>query len=466
MLTWALFALAGDPLWSIVPLCLAAVVLTAMERPRVFGGSSVLDASLVASLVAIALQLVPLPTAWRLFLSPVNVALIALEGIAKPSPSLPPDAVPLTLNPAGTVVSLCLAVTLVLTFWCARSIFHRGQLRTTVRWIAWTGLLLAAMTMVLRALSPVLVYGIFPPVSKTQTFGPFVSRNDFASWNVMALPLVLGYAVTRMQAHVKTDGTPIDVEEAVDDLFLWLAASIGLMAAVLVLAASRSGLIGVSAALVLFVVLTRRQASGRNRWVLVGALVGLVIFALSYGNFDRLAARLGETMDKGLGERPDIWAMTIALAKDFPWVGVGAGAYEHAMLLYQPAPHLFYYNEAHNEYLQLAAEGGVLVCVPLLVALVAAVSTLVRRLAQEDGAVVWTRAGAVAAMAGIAVQSIWETGLRMPANGVLFAVAAAVAMYPPHGRRHHRRHREPWQWSAAPEPGRQAADDAIDIPDW
>ena len=35
----------------------------------------------------------------------------------------------------------------------------------------------------------------------------------------------------------------------------------------------------------------------------------------------------------------------------------------------------------------------------------------------------------LAGVIGVAVQSVWETGLRMPANALLFAVVAAIALY-------------------------------------
>jgi hypothetical protein len=39
------------------------------------------------------------------------------------------------------------------------------------------------------------------------------------------------------------------------------------------------------------------------------------------------------------------------------------------------------------------------------------------------------RAGAVGGLIAVAVQSLWETGLRVPANALLFAVLAAIAMH-------------------------------------
>jgi hypothetical protein len=39
------------------------------------------------------------------------------------------------------------------------------------------------------------------------------------------------------------------------------------------------------------------------------------------------------------------------------------------------------------------------------------------------------RRGAAASLVAVAVQSIWETGLALPANGMLAAVAAAILLH-------------------------------------
>jgi len=133
--------------------------------------------------------------------------------------------------------------------------------------------------------------------------------------------------------------------------------------------------------------------------------------------------------------RLDIWRATIPMIKDFWVTGVGAGAYQRAMIVYQPAPHETYFNHAHNEYLQLAAEGGLWLMIPGAFAAVAAVACISRRMSGDRTAIYWIRAGAVSAMIGAAVQSTWETGLRRPANTLLFAVVAAVAMHVSAGHR-------------------------------
>jgi O-antigen ligase len=152
--------------------------------------------------------------------------------------------------------------------------------------------------------------------------------------------------------------------------------------------------------------------------------------AVTYANAGALADRVGETIAGGIGGRRVIWSDTWRMVQDFWLTGIGAGAYQRGMLVYQQ--HLrgqFYFNHAHNEYLQLAAEGGVLLGIPVAVALLTGIRQTVGRLRRDDTPIFWIRAGAASGMLAVGVQSLWETGLRMPANAALFALLAAVALH-------------------------------------
>jgi O-antigen ligase len=119
------------------------------------------------------------------------------------------------------------------------------------------------------------------------------------------------------------------------------------------------------------------------------------------------------------------------MAKAFWLTGIGAGAFERAMVVYQPSPHETFFNHAHNDYLQMLSEGGVLLAIPAIAAAVAGVGGIHDRLRNDRTSMYWVRAGAVSGLAAVAVQSIWETGLRVPANTLLFAVLAAIALHRP-----------------------------------
>ncbi len=99
------------------------------------------------------------------------------------------------------------------------------------------------------------------------------------------------------------------------------------------------------------------------------------------------------------------------------------------MRLYQTSDRTYFWNEAHSHYLQVAAEGGLLLAIPSGVGLVALAALAIRAVRRRSDPRHWLRHGASASLVAVAAQSIWETGLSLPANGMLAAVAAAVIVH-------------------------------------
>ena len=117
------------------------------------------------------------------------------------------------------------------------------------------------------------------------------------------------------------------------------------------------------------------------------------------------------------------------MARDFQLTGIGVGAFERGMTVYQQSTRLIFFNHAHDEYLQLLVEGGLLLAVPAGLAILAALWGVRQRIHADRTPVFWIRVGAASGMAAVAAQSVWDTGLRMPASAVLFAVVAAAALH-------------------------------------
>jgi O-antigen ligase len=117
--------------------------------------------------------------------------------------------------------------------------------------------------------------------------------------------------------------------------------------------------------------------------------------------------------------------------------GTGVGGYGTAMLVYQTAERHSIYEQAHNEYLQLLAEGGLLVGLPALALAIVLVRNIRHRLrGSDDPQTAWIRAGALAGLAGIATQSLLDFSLQMPGNALMGVVLLAIAVHRPSLRTH------------------------------
>jgi O-antigen ligase len=130
-----------------------------------------------------------------------------------------------------------------------------------------------------------------------------------------------------------------------------------------------------------------------------------------------------------VADRSRIWRDTIPIVRDFWLTGTGVGTFQTAMLYYQHTDRVRQFNQAHNHYLQATAEGGVLLLGLVGLGIVALTAAIRERLATDASAAYWIRAGAMCGLLAVSLQSIWETGLVMPANAGLAAVLAAIATH-------------------------------------
>jgi O-antigen ligase len=412
-----------------VPLCAGVVALLALERPTLGRGSGrLLDWSLVACLAVVAAQLVPLSATIRDWVSPHASQIDRVLSLEGTSGSMPLR--PLSIDGEATAWALALGAAYIGLFFCARSIFSRAGVRRVSRGVTWLGLGLTVLVGVQRATSPSMLYWVFRPLHPgASPYGPFVSRNALATWLAMAIPIAIGYAVARDRSDRRSQLGIAARLEAMDSTQTVLVAAACLMIGAVLGSTSRAGILGMGSGLLALLALSStRIRSGRAAVWAIGALAAI---ALMFGNFGALAMRLQGSAEAGAWGRPAIWRDTWRMTQDFWLAGVGAGAYQKGMLLYQQGSRVFFFNQAHDEYLQLAAEGGLLLAIPAAIALVAGTAFILSRLRSDRTPIFWIRAGAIAGIVAVSVQNVWDTGLRTPANGVLFAVIAAIAVHKP-----------------------------------
>jgi putative inorganic carbon (HCO3(-)) transporter len=310
------------------------------------------------------------------------------------------------------------------------------RLRTLIHVIIGIALL-SALFGILRQTTQHQAGFVLPLLQLDQGYGQFINRNHFAFLMEMGLGLALGLIA----------GSGISRERAL----IYLAASLPIWTA-LVLSNSRGGLMAMMAQLVIAVllfgsVIQSRDSDLRNsravrlarstgvRLVLVAAVIVLVSVGMLWVGGDRLATRLeatrgefGDTNDGRAGvTRLKIWRATGEMIKANPVAGVGMGGYWIAIPTYHDASGALTPQQAHNDYLELAASGGL---VGLAIGVWFVVVVFKRARANLQSPERFRRAACFAALIGItgvAVHSLVDFGLHRMINAMVFTALIVIA---------------------------------------
>lgn len=286
-------------------------------------------------------------------------------------------------------------------------------------------------------------YDLFEPYFRgEQAFGQFINRNHFAMLVEMALGLLIGILLRAELSEKKRFAG-------------WLFACTLIYS--LIAANSRGGLVSLAGLAVFAVfmhVFTRpvrpSYRSGGEAsfagwlhgrfWRKLAAASGLavvvfgsIVFIVAFVGGDAVVSRIEkidseiEAADNGRVNRNRIWRSTVELIKARPILGSGFGAYETAITEYDTSSGRFTLKQAHNDYLEILANGGL-----AALALFSIFGFLVFRRARENIAAVdpfraACSLGAAVGIFGVLIHSIVDFGLHAVANALIFILLIVAA---------------------------------------
>jgi O-antigen ligase len=445
ILAWGALSFGAVYPWGYIPLAAAAAVtgMLTLVLPRRAGRPIALAIALplAAVGVAAALQLVPLRIDTLVAISPATAGVLLEQKLGFALVARQPGTLhALSIDTDATGRALLLFASFALLLVGLTRVVDGRVVRRLVPSLAVLGVLLSIVGLTQRSLYPgfgAKIYGVWTPVEGMGfSFAPFINRNHFAGWMLMAIPLLCGYIVGIAAA----DRSPaarnwrerivrLSGKSASQATIVGIAAFV--MVVALVASLSRSGISCLGVALTLAGVVVSRPGVTRSRraWMLVSVALALAV-AVGWTGVDALAGRFVDAHDQ-LGGRVLAWRDAWRVFRAFPVAGTGLNTYGDAMLLYQTAfVGAVHYAEAHNDYLQILAEGGVLVAIPAVVALGAVAWQIRQRFrdATDDVLGYWVRVGATTALVAIGLQEVMEFSLQMPGNAALFAVVCAIAL--------------------------------------
>jgi O-antigen ligase len=465
VIVWGALAFGAVYPWAYRPLAISAALtgLLAFAVGRRGRPPFLVFATALGCLgLAIALQLAPLPPATVARVSPAAQPLEGRYregfGVLAPLGTETPAAdgqQSLSIAPRRTAIGLSLFAALALFCLGTTRLVSSTGASAIGKPLVVFGIALALFGIVSSALTATvhdpLIYGFWKPQFSAHPFGPFVNPNHFAGWMLMAAPIALALFYDAFQRTIdEVRGSRGDRMAFVGSphfsgiMFYGLAAA--LMGVSLAMTRSRSGISALAAAstFIAWVVL-RRQKGAKAKIAVFTSFLIVMIGTAAWAGLDTVTDKfaISGVTDKFVisGERDQqlgaqsgrlvAWKDTIRIIRDFPLTGTGFNTYGTAMTVYQSALRDVHFQEAHNDYLQIAAEGGLLVGVPALVVLMIFVRDVRRRFREspKEGTTYWLRVGAVIGLVAIGLQSLFEFSLQMPGNAALFAVLAAIALH-------------------------------------
>ena len=335
----------------------------------------------------------------------------------------------LSLDPYSTRLALVQILTLFIYFAASLAyIDSPKRLRLVVRTITIFGFLLALLGLIQSFTSPDKIYWL-KELPQSIPFGPFYNRHHFAGYMELALALPLGLLLT---GAIESDKRP---------LYIFAVVMMGIA---LIMTGSRGAMISLVAEVVFLVALAsfRQGESGKPagergkragaalRRVGLALVLVLVLFggAVLFGGESALSRLFGtvNSSDPTTG-RAHFWSMTLEIIRDHPILGVGLGSYGLAYTQYDSRNGLFRLEQAHNDYLQVMADAGIIGVGLAAFFIIALFRMGFARRETEDTFRRGVATGALAGCFAVLVHSFFDFTLHTTANALLFLMMATLA---------------------------------------
>lgn len=266
-------------------------------------------------------------------------------------------------------------------------------------------------------------------------YAQFINKNHFAFLAEMVLGLTLGLLISR---SVKKESK-----------LIYLSVSLPLWTA-LVLSNSRGGIFSMLCQLLFLAMLwsmtgsepqrrafrlERLKSSWPIRILLLCSLLAFSLVGTIWMGGDPLVSRLeavsGEISSaegSHVGtSRLEIWRSTWSLIKEHPVTGVGFGGYWATIPQYHQASGEATPQEAHNDYLELMASGGIIGLLLVIWFLLALIFRVRKVWATATGYRRAALMGALTGIFGVALHSLFDYGLHIAVNALLLTALVVIA---------------------------------------
>ena len=334
-----------------------------------------------------------------------------------------------------------MAILLVATFMMGNLIGSRHRLLGLRNFLIAFGLIYSVFSLINHFSWNGRYFWIFQPsLTPSHPFGSFVNHNHFAGYVEMLAPIPLALVVTRTVRG---------------EMGLINGFATAMMGIATIISLSRGGMLSMLSGLMLVVLLGLRPTTmglpagdtlRRFPLMLSRFLAALVIIVtISIGviwvGADGVIERLG--VDSSLVSEEDssnssaagaalyqsrgfIWSDTVRMIRANWLFGVGLGAYQTAYPIYSQRDRFHLVGQAHNDYLQVLADGGIICAIAVFAFLVLLVRYARRAINHPDPVLASLAIGCTGGVFAMLVHSLFDFNLQLISNSLLFLTLSMV----------------------------------------
>jgi len=282
--------------------------------------------------------------------------------------------------------------------------------------------------------------------------GTFINRNHFAGFLEMIFPVSVGYLLARASFFTMKRGGSFK------ERILWFSQErlqktvvFGIIPVLIgvgiFFSRSRTGIFLFFASIFLMVVAlsgaggrrpeaaegpggergARGAGTGKRSTKVIRTVLLVVVFAVILIGIRPVIERFSFAA-LAHEVRPVYFKNTAAIIKDFPIAGTGLGTYFYAYPMYEKKYSGDLLDHAHNDYLELLAESGIVAGgLMIVVAFGALIWLFARWTRRNDHLVRGVGLGCLVGIASILIHSLTDFNLHITANAVLFVTLYALA---------------------------------------
>jgi O-antigen ligase len=309
----------------------------------------------------------------------------------------------------------------LLCFLAGQILLRGSQARSLALIFCLFGAVLASFSLIQGISSNGKLYWIRQPRMGGWIYGPYVNHNHYAGLIEMLVPVPLVLALTRL-APGRTRAVA--------------AAAAAVMVGTVFLSGSRGGMLAIVAEIIILAVLTIKQKRGLRTAIGIGVFLTIVVALLVWIGGGELSQRIASV---GLSHSEISTDTRIAINRDGlrmflkkPVLGWGLGTFPVVYPQFRTFYTNFFVNQAHNDYLQLLVEMGLLGFATMLWFLVTLYTRALKKMGNWTGEISGaTTLACVLGLSGILVHSAFDFNLQIPANAALFYVLCTIAASEP-----------------------------------